>query len=155
MMEKRELRLRPHHIALFLDDYGNLSDRIASMPIIEKIYGREFAESLENLRKQLTPDTLVQVVSGQDDVCNYCGCPYHEDCKTWNYQTLIEKVRNLPSLPFLDFSKATVKTGETEDAECLKEYDLEVGKVYRMGDMRLQWIRTRYKDFGGLEFGTN
>jgi hypothetical protein len=139
--EQAKIRLRPHHIDIF--SYGKVP---WGKILLETVYSREFADNIETLKNDIAPDTLVEIISGTDDLCEHCGCPHYEYCKVGDYNALYENMlrRLSPDLPpfILSIVKSHVfnnrekqENPETADAHCLKEKNLKVGKVYVLKDI--------------------
>lgn len=135
-----QLKLRAHHI-YFLSSRKNFwGDTILSVA-----YSKEFADNVEKLKDRTAPDALVEIVSGLDDICKSCGCPYADYCKTGNYESLLnDKLQKMHSSglpPFIIKAfeehafKNSEKNPETSDAECLREYNIKMSQTYRFKDL--------------------
>jgi hypothetical protein len=139
--EQAKIRLRPHHVDIF--SYGKVP---WGKILLEIAYSREFADNIENLKSVITPDTLVEIASGTDDLCEHCECPHYEHCKAGNYNALYESMlrRLSPDLPpfiisivnsHVSGNREKHENPETADANYLKNKNLKIGKVYMFKDI--------------------
>jgi len=133
-MEK--IRLRPHHVDLFIGNKDILSE-VLEKDFIRSLYGDDFSEKLEKTKSRLRQDTLIEIVFGQDDLCKNYNCPYSDDCKDGNYKLIAKKM--ISRLPF-NFPGVVEaldkKTPEIADKESIRKYCLEIGKVYNKDEIQ-------------------
>jgi hypothetical protein len=123
MMKK--IRLRDHHIEyLVRRTMAKKEDpRIweASNEHLKNIYGSKFSHSLIKLEKELAPDTLVEIVEGQDHVCENLGCLYVNECKSGNYQALAQKMAKIVPIFLLAYPILLSNESPGKDALIISE----------------------------------
>ena len=134
-MPKETLRLRPHHIGMFIDDRGNIIEKRPLLFYLECQYDKNLAEQVVELSSRLTPTTQVEIVSGQDIIC--CMCPYTKYCGAGEYDKMLNIMKKRsPRFIYEPFEVSILKgqTPEKADEETIKEYNLEERK-YTVGEL--------------------
>lgn len=81
-------KMRGHHLSSTYFDkikktmYPNAE---AEIEILEIEYGKEFSNKLKRYNSQIKEDSVIEIIEGEDDVCNFC--PYYEYCNNFNYKS--------------------------------------------------------------------
>ncbi len=142
----KEIKLRPHNLAIIKEN-KRVSSRFGKFlfnRITNRIYGRKFGKRFQQEISDIDSDTLVEVVSGLDDVCNLSGedfdnCPYKRYCEFGAYQitmdTILDRIPRIVRRPSI--VNAIKNTDpESSDLILLEKYELEFGKTYHFGDIK-------------------
>ena len=130
MSNHADLKLRPHHIGMFIDEKGRIRDRMPLRVYVKNQYGIDLVNSLKSIMSQIVPDTVIEIVSGQDDLCVHC--PFSDPCRSRDYETIKKIImQNSPRYISKQIEMITSKDNpETADESCLEEYGIKTGQTY-------------------------
>jgi hypothetical protein len=151
-----KVKLRGHHIEFIVrralaGQEGPEMKKAASEHLIN-IYGKEYVSNLEAFEKKIKPDTLIEVVAGEDDICNNMDCPYFSECESGDYQALsYEMMKRVPAfliaLPIIIARTMSKQKLLKEDAAIVKEYGLKTGDKRPLS----YFLKIREKEYERLE----
>lgn len=103
------IKLRGHHLSLFANNYWNNLENKENLgrPLIGFFYGKEMMDTLDNTWELLRTEqeTQVKIVEGLDSIC--------ENCEQLDHSCISKEGEEIK-----------------EDVFTLKEYGLEVGRIY-------------------------
>jgi hypothetical protein len=123
------VKLRPHHIGMFIDDKGNLIQGRPLLFYLQSLYDRNLVGRVLEISSGLTPNSKVEIVRGKDDLCS--SCPFGEPCGARDYGKMIETIKSrAPRYIYQDIEISLLKghTPEKEDESIVQDYGLETKK---------------------------
>lgn len=134
----KAFRLRPHHIdALIARKNVSSDERRSKILATARLYGdRGFANREREFIESVNGDTSVRVILGNDYICTQLRCPFEDQCRAENYQEVARALAtNLPNGPVREL--ALQLTPEISDRWSMRRYGLEVGRTYRLKDIKV------------------
>lgn len=134
----KKIKLRGHHIEYLVRRAiaGRDDPKIkkAASEHLANVFGSEFVKKLESLENRIKPETLVEVIEGEDYICKNLDCPYFPHCEIGDYQAVsIEMMKRVPvfllAFPILISRTMSKKRLLEEDAALVREYGLKIGSM--------------------------
>jgi hypothetical protein len=133
-----KVKLRPHHIVIVRSRRA-MSDtaRKANDSLLSAVFNPEFPFRLTAFVSHIPEDSLVEVVSANDDLCQATKCPYYELCDAGSFREaqgiMIDKApADTPS----DLIETLRHSGPDQaDAEACRDLGIEIGKTYALGKL--------------------
>ena len=139
----KKIKLRPHNIEAIINN-KTLSAK-EQKRLIEgyiAVYGKSFTKSYLELIGRINTKTMIQVVSGNDFVCDSLKCPYRIDCGEKNYQKVAESIiKKLPQTHNDMAEGLGASNPDIRDRLALKKYKLVIGNTYYFGDITTRFFR--------------
>lgn len=157
----KPVRLRAHHLdILYQTQKVALGDAALEGMILEErnpfmalLYGESFKQSFIKFSEEVKDDTLIEVVSGNDDICHGLRCPYSKYCGSGDYSSTMRKItERLP--PGTDPAVIGILgflTPEVGDRWACRKYGLEIGREYRFGEIKIVEENIPLGDFLNLD----
>lgn len=141
------IKLRGHHIHT-IENFKNGSRSGYGNKFFQTVYGQEMADRIYEFIDGVYDNTLIEIVEGNDTICDDLKCPYSSHCRKGDYATtadlIIEKILQSTDEEIIERSKSEIRGYnefkipghmESEDAESLKKFNAEVGKKYTYGEL--------------------
>jgi len=132
------VRLRPHHVAI-VRSYRNTdpAEREANTPMLSQVFGADFPTMLFRFVDSLSNDTVVEVVSTKDSLCETTGCPYREGCAAGDYRTVqTTMIARMPAGTPADVLDTLRNSDpEREDKKACEALGLRLGSTYRLKEL--------------------
>lgn len=110
-----------------MDNIGNILTGMDSeeKSFLKNAYNEEFAAYIEAVKSAIGPETQVEIVGGQDDLCRHC--PYVELCEVGDYKKVLDIMRTkVPS----EVEKLDRLEPSSADRGVLLWYPVEIGRIY-------------------------
>lgn len=139
----KKIKLRPHHIEAILNN--KILSAKEHKRLIEgytSVYGKSFTESYLEFINRINTKTMIQVVSGNDFVCDSLKCPYRIDCGEKNYQKVAESIiKKIPKNQKDIAQGLGALNPDIDDEQSRKRYKLVIGNTYCFGDITTRFFR--------------
>lgn len=136
------VKLRAHNLdSMYITKKVGLDAKIMEgrTILMDLVYGEAFRQRYIQFIDEIEDDTLIEIVSGNDDICDKLVCPYSSDCGSKNYSyvmnTMVEKFP--PGTDPRVIKAFRMMTPEIGDKYSSRRFGIEPGNVFRFGDIKV------------------
>ena len=134
------VKLRAHHLSIIYDwkkkNMANVA-RLGFSLFTDYLYNSQFRKNYIRLMDNVTENTLVEIVSDNDDICAL-PCPFANYCADKNYSVVTgNMVKRLFFAPKSIKEAFAVLTPEIGDKCAEIEFNVQPGKIYTFKDIKI------------------